>query len=92
MYFSYMRSGSSLGIKASKAHETCSIEVLIMMTKGGTEDLLAPLVWATPKAMTYWEEIVAQNMMGHAKQMEGYAIGNIRGMSITIQYRQGTHH
>ena len=60
-------------------HDTCNVKVLIMMTKGGAEDILAPLLWAMPKAIKYWEEIAGQNMMGHAKQMEGYAIGNVKG-------------
>ena len=76
--------------KASKAHETCNVEVLIIMTKGSAEDLLIPLVWATPKAMAYWEEVAAQNMMGHAKQMEGYVISNVRGKSAIIKYDLST--
>ena len=74
-----------IGIEASKAHETCEVEVLMVMTKGGAKDILSPLVWATPKALKYWEEVAAQDMEGHAKQMEGYAIGSIKGMSIIIQ-------
>ena len=57
-----------------------------MMMKGDAEDFLEPLVWATPKALEYWEGVAAQSMMDHAKQMQGYVISNIRGKGVISKY------
>ncbi len=55
-----------------------------MMTKGGAEDIFQPCVWGTPKAIKYWEEVAGQDMMSHAKQMEGFVIGNVKGKKAAI--------
>ena len=73
------------------AHEACSAEILIMMTKGHMEDVFAPYVWATPHAKEFWAVGMAQNMTSHAQEMEGFVISNIRGghtTGIKIYYAQ----
>ena len=60
-------------------HDTCDIKVLLMMAKGSLEDIFEPLMWATEKARTYWDDVAGQDMMTHVKQMEGYAIGSMKG-------------
>ncbi|KAF8309319.1 uncharacterized protein EI90DRAFT_3025225 [Cantharellus anzutake] len=66
---------------ATRIHETCGIEVLIMMTKSRVEDVFTPYVWATPRAKEYWVVGAAQNMTSRAQEMEGFCISNIRGMA-----------
>ncbi|KAF8339939.1 uncharacterized protein EI90DRAFT_3012843 [Cantharellus anzutake] len=66
---------------ATRIHETCGIEVLIMMTKSWVEDVFTPYVWATPRAKEYWVVGAAQNMTSCAQEMEGFCISNIRGMA-----------
>ncbi|KAF8317230.1 uncharacterized protein EI90DRAFT_3133966 [Cantharellus anzutake] len=66
---------------ATPIHETCGIEVLIMMMKSLVEDIFTPYVWATPHAKEYWAVGVAQNMTSRAQEMEGFCISNVRGMA-----------
>ncbi len=52
---------------------------MFMAMKGGAEDIFTPMLWMMPKALTYWEKVAGQDLMGHVKQMEGFSIGNVKG-------------
>jgi len=66
-------------LQAERAHESCSLEIMFMAMKGGAEDIFTPTLWMMPKALTYWEKVAGQDLMGHVKQMEGFSIGNVKG-------------
>ena len=55
--------------QATRIHETCGAEVLIMMTKGHVEDVFTPYIWATPRAKEFWAVGAAQSMASHAQEI-----------------------
>jgi len=50
-----------------------------MIVKGNAEDIFQSRAWTTPKALSYWKHITAQDLMAHLKQMEGFTVGNVKG-------------
>jgi hypothetical protein len=48
---------------------------MFMMTKGSSDDLFAPVVWASEKAKEYWLGIANENLWQHARLMEAYCVG-----------------
>ena len=50
-----------------------------MIVKGSTEDVFWSMAWTTPKALSYWKHVAAQDLMLHLKQMEGFTVGSVKG-------------
>ncbi|KAF8332285.1 uncharacterized protein EI90DRAFT_3015896 [Cantharellus anzutake] len=65
---------------AERIHEACGVEVLIMMTKGNNEDIFAPVLWGTPKAMDFWCGVLKIDMMENIRLMEGYCINTLKAV------------
>ncbi|KAF8322790.1 uncharacterized protein EI90DRAFT_3130893 [Cantharellus anzutake] len=45
------------------------------MAKGSSNDVFAPVVWASEKAKEYWLGVAKEPLWLHARLMEGYCIG-----------------
>ncbi|KAF8314404.1 uncharacterized protein EI90DRAFT_3022327 [Cantharellus anzutake] len=65
---------------AERIHEACGVEVLIMMTKGNNEDIFAPVLWGTPKAMDFWCGVLKIDMMENIRLMEGYCVNTLKAV------------
>ncbi len=50
-----------------------------MIMKGNTKDIFQPTAWASPKALCYWKNVAAQDLMAHLKQMEGFIVRSMKG-------------
>ena len=64
-------------MQAETVNQSCGVHVMLMMTKGSSEDLFAPVVWASEKAKEYWLGVANQDLWMHARLMEGYCVGAI---------------
>ena len=64
-------------MQAETVNQSCGVHVMLMMMKGSSEDLFAPVVWASEKAKEYWLGVANQDLWIHAQLMEGYCIGAI---------------
>ncbi|KAF8332245.1 uncharacterized protein EI90DRAFT_3015870 [Cantharellus anzutake] len=60
---------------AENVNRACGIQVMIMMAKGSSDDLFAPVMWASEKAKEYWLGVAKEPLWLHARLMEGYCIG-----------------
>ncbi|KAF8314889.1 uncharacterized protein EI90DRAFT_3022148 [Cantharellus anzutake] len=60
---------------AENVNRACGIQVMIMMAKGSSDDLFAPVVWASEKAKEYWLGVAKEPLWLHARLMEGYCVG-----------------
>ncbi|KAF8316929.1 uncharacterized protein EI90DRAFT_3134167 [Cantharellus anzutake] len=65
---------------AERIHEACGVEVLIMMTKGNNEDIFAPVLWGTPKAMDFWCGVLKIDMMENIRLVEGYCVNTLKAV------------
>lgn len=62
-----------------------------MMAKGNNEDVFAPALWGTPKAMDYWRVVAKVDLMAHARLMEGYCVGALKGESLVENIAPATY-
>ncbi|KAF8317284.1 uncharacterized protein EI90DRAFT_3133908 [Cantharellus anzutake] len=72
------------------AHQSCGVEILIMMTRGHRDDLFTPVFWATDKAKSYWGALKNIDMEWHLRVMEAHAIGMLEPMAQTFKTKAVT--
>ncbi|KAF8311112.1 uncharacterized protein EI90DRAFT_3288815 [Cantharellus anzutake] len=59
---------------------SCGVEVLVLMTRGHSEDLFAPVVWGTDKAKAFWAAVAHVDMGVQIRLMEAHVVGKLETM------------